>query len=63
MENSVAGTCITGAIAGTNDTDSQRERPDNFDEYTFHQHLLNFIVADDQVSYHPISLYLQYSCL
>jgi hypothetical protein len=27
----------------------QVEQPDQFDERSFHQHLLNFIVADDQV--------------
>jgi hypothetical protein len=25
------------------------ERPDKFDEKTFHEYLLNFIIADDQV--------------
>lgn len=33
---------------------SQGERPDTFNESTFHQHLLNFIVADDQVCSHLI---------
>jgi hypothetical protein len=28
---------------------SQGEQPDKFNERTFHQHLLSFIVADDQV--------------
>ena len=28
---------------------SQGERPDKFDQSTFNQYLLNFIVADDQV--------------
>src|ERR1700735_986452 len=27
----------------------QEGQPDKFDEHTFHKHLLNFIVADDQV--------------
>jgi hypothetical protein len=30
----------------------QAGRPDKFDERTFHQHLLNFIIADDQVCFH-----------
>jgi hypothetical protein len=42
---------------------SQHERADNFDEHTFHQYLLNFIVADNQVCSHLIFLYLQCSCL
>ena len=42
---------------------SQGEHPDKFDEHTFHQYLLNFIVADDQVCSRLIFLYLQHSCL
>jgi len=41
----------------------QGERPDRFNKGTFHQHLLNFIVADDQVCSHLIFLCLQCSCL
>lgn len=47
----------------TNEATSQGERPDKFDERTFHQHLLNFIVADDQVCPHLIFLCLQCSCM
>jgi len=37
---------------------SQPEQLDNFDESTFHQYLLSFIVADDQVCSHFIFLCL-----
>jgi hypothetical protein len=40
---------------------AQSERPDMFNYMTFHQHLLNFIVADDQVHfYYPLRLTLTY---
>jgi hypothetical protein len=29
------------------------ERPDKFDEHTFYEYLLNFIIADDQVYFFP----------
>jgi hypothetical protein len=37
---------------------SQGEQPDKFNERTFHQYLLNFIIADDQVCSHLIFLCL-----
>jgi hypothetical protein len=43
---------------------SQHEPPINFDERTFYQYLVNFIIADDQVHSHLIFfLCLQCSCL
>lgn len=49
--------------ATTKAATSEGGRPDKFDERTFHQHLMNFIVADDQVCSHSIFLCLQCSCL
>ena len=40
-----------------------RVQSDNleFNEEVFHQHLLNFIIADDQVCLHFLSLYIYYA--
>jgi hypothetical protein len=48
----------------TGATPAQVIRPtDVFSEQTFHRHLINFIVADDQVCPHHLSVYYTYVCL
>ncbi len=45
-------------------TISRGERPDKFDKSTFHQHLLNFIVTDNQVCSHlSFYVYNAYVCM
>jgi hypothetical protein len=52
MEVFLPGLILNAQSQVTSETArSQGEWPDKFDDCTFHQHLLNFIITDNQVQY------------
>src|SRR5215471_13864468 len=53
---------ISQAQSQASEAASQQDGwPDKFDTETFHQQLLNFIIADDQVRFHFCLVYICYT--